>query len=70
LIDPTKNTKEINVTLKVGAQKGRVDKGIYQIDGDTLRICIQTDKDSARPREFGSPAGSQLWLVVLQRSKE
>lgn len=70
LIDPTKDTKEINVTLKVGPQKGRVDKGIYQIDGDTLRICIQTDKDSARPREFSSPAGSQLWLVVLQRSKE
>src|SRR5271170_7712702 len=37
VLDPTKKPKEIDVTLKVGAQKGRVDRGIYQIDGDTLR---------------------------------
>ena len=70
LLDPTKKIKEIDLTLKVGAQAGKVDRGIYQIDGDTLRICIQSNKDAPRPREFRSPAGSDLWLVVLQRTKE
>ena len=69
-IDPTKKIKEIDLTLKVGPQKGRVDRGIYQIDGDILRICIQSNKDAPRPSEFRSPLGSDLWLVVLQRSKE
>lgn len=69
-LDPTKKIKEIDLTLKVGSQKGRVDRGIYQLDGDTLRICIQSNKDAPRPSEFRSPAGSDLWLVVLQRTKE
>ena len=70
LLDPTKKIKEIDLTLKVGAKAGKVDRGIYQFDGDTLRICIQSNKDEPRPREFRSPAGSDLWLVVLQRTKE
>src|SRR5271166_389847 len=32
VLDPTKKPKEINLTLKAGAQKGRIDRGIYQID--------------------------------------
>ena len=70
LLDPTKKIKEIDLTLKAGAQAGRIDRGIYQIEGDTLRICIQSNKDEPRPREFRSPVGTDLWLVVLQRPKE
>jgi uncharacterized protein (TIGR03067 family) len=69
-LDPLKKIKEVDLILKVGPQKGRIDRGIYEIDGDTLRICIQSNKDSSRPRDFRSPAGSDLWLVTLQRSKE
>ncbi|MBI3823696.1 MAG: TIGR03067 domain-containing protein [Planctomycetes bacterium] len=69
-LDPTKKIKEIDVTLKVGPQKNRIDRGIYEIDGDKLRICIQANKDAARPNEFLSRPNSELWLVVLQRSKE
>ena len=70
LLDPTKKIKEIDLILKAGPQKGRIDRGIYRLDSDTLTICIQSDKDAPRPREFQSPASSQLWLVVLQRTKE
>jgi uncharacterized protein (TIGR03067 family) len=70
VLNPTKKIKEIDVTLKVGPQKGRIDRGIYEIDGDTLRICIQSNKKAPRPREFRSVAGMDLWLVVLQRTKE
>jgi uncharacterized protein (TIGR03067 family) len=70
LLDPLKKVKEIDLTLKVGPQKGRVDRAIYLLDGDTLKICIQTNKDEPRPREFASRASSELWLIVLQRVKE
>jgi len=70
LLDPSKKPKEIDLTLKVGPQKGRTERGIYLLDGDSLKICIQSNKDAARPRDFSSPAGSQISLTVLQRSKE
>lgn len=69
-LDPTKKPKEIDVTVKFGPNKGRVDRAIYQLDGEALRICIQSNKDSPRPRAFSTQAGSKLWLVVMQRTKE
>ncbi len=69
-LDPTKKTKEIDLTIRFGPNKGKVDRAIYQIDGDTVRICIQSNKDSPRPRSFSTQANSKLWLVVLQRTKQ
>jgi len=69
-VDPTKKVKEIDLTLGVGPQKGRIDRGIYEIDGDTLRICIQSNKDAPRPTEFVSRTDSEVWLVILQRTKD
>ena len=66
---PTKTPKELDLTIQVGPNKGKVDRAIYQIDGDTLRICIQSDREAARPRDFATKAGGKLWLVVLQRVK-
>ena len=70
LLDPTKKPKEIDLTPKVGPQKGRTDRGIYLLDGDSLKICIQSNKNEARPRDFSSRVGSQISLTVLQRTKE
>lgn len=69
-IDPTKKPKEIDLTIKFGPAKGRVDRAIYQLDGDTLRICIQSAKNAPRPDEFSTRPASKLWLVVMQRTKE
>ena len=70
LLDPTKKPKQIDLTIKVGPKKGQTDRAIYQFDGDYLRICIQSDKDTPRPTEFTSRVGSNVWLVVLQKTKE
>lgn len=70
LLDPTKKPKEIDLTYTAGPKKGTTDRGIYQIDGDMLRICIQTNKDNARPRDFAAPVNSRNSLVTMQRSKE
>jgi len=70
LLDPSKKPKEIDLIVKVGQNKGRIDRAIYQVDGDVLRICIQSTKDAPRARDFSTRAGSKLWLVVLQRTKD
>src|SRR5438552_18023971 len=36
LIDPTKKPKEIDLTIQFGPNKGKIDRAIYQIDGDML----------------------------------
>jgi uncharacterized protein (TIGR03067 family) len=70
LLDPSKKPKEIDLTIKFGPKRGQVDRAVYEISGDTARICIQTDKDAPRPRDFASRAGTKTWLVVLQRTKD
>jgi uncharacterized protein (TIGR03067 family) len=69
-VDPSKKPKEMDLTIKFGPNKEKIDRAIYEFDGDRVRICIQSNKDSPRPREFASLAGSKLWLVTLQRTKD
>jgi uncharacterized protein (TIGR03067 family) len=47
---------------------GLSNKGIYQIEGDTLRIC-QGGKEQ-RPKAFESKPGSKYALTVLKRVKD
>jgi uncharacterized protein (TIGR03067 family) len=49
-----------------GPNKGRTILAIYELDGDTLRICYDLT-GKARPTKFESPAGTQLFLVTYKR---
>lgn len=66
-LDPSTKPPSIDVTPK----KDRDEKalGIYEIKGDTLRICFSMD-NKARPTEFAAPEGSRLTYVILKRVKE
>jgi uncharacterized protein (TIGR03067 family) len=61
-LDPTKEPKEIDLHME-----GSVGKGIYQLDGDTLKI-VHGEVGDARPTEFPK-AGSGLTVLVLKREK-
>src|SRR5689334_20211033 len=41
-IDPSKSPKTIDVTMTEGLNKGAVLLGIYEIDGDTLKVCFDS----------------------------
>jgi uncharacterized protein (TIGR03067 family) len=63
-IDPTKKPKEVTDLLPNGKEL----KGIYELDGDTLRSCVApVGKD--RPTEFTAAAGSGQTLRVFKRAK-
>ena len=68
-IDPSKSPKSIDVTMSEGPEKGAVMLGIYELDGDTLKVCFDPE-GKKRPTEFTSPKGSSLFLNVHKRVKK
>jgi uncharacterized protein (TIGR03067 family) len=64
-IDPTKRPKEVTDTL----EDGREVRGIYELDGDTLRSCV-AGVDKERPKRLTGEAGSGQTLRVFRRVAE
>jgi uncharacterized protein (TIGR03067 family) len=65
-IDPTKSPKTIDVTMIEGPSKGTVMLGIYEFDGETLKVCFDSQGKN-RPTDFKSPAGSPNFVNVHRR---
>ena len=63
-IDPTKKPKTTDDTLPDGG----IIRGIYELDGNTLRSCV-APAGKPRPTEFTGKAGSGQTLRVFQRVK-
>jgi uncharacterized protein (TIGR03067 family) len=68
-IDPSKSPKAIDVTMTLGPNKGQVMLGIYEINGDTLKVCFDPQGKN-RPSEFKSSADSDNFLNVHKRVKK
>ncbi len=67
-LDPSKSPKTLDVTVAEGLNKGAVMPGIYEISGDTLKVCFDPEGKN-RPTEFKGAPGSQT-LVVHERVKQ
>ena len=67
-IDAKQRPKHIDITAPEGEQAGSTSKGIYAIEGDTLRMCY-ANPDKGRPKDFESKPGSGVTLVVWKREK-
>lgn len=68
-LDPTKNPKALDSTYTEGPDKGKTFKGIYQLDGDTMKFCRPGSPDDARPTEFKTTPGSGALFTVYKRAK-
>ena len=62
-LNPDKKPKQIDVDL--GGQQA---KGIYQLDGDTLKLA-NAKPGEERPKEFPKKEGSGLTVATLKRQK-
>jgi len=68
-LDPSKSPKTIDVTMTEGPNKGKVMLGIYEIDGDTLKVYFDP-QGKKRPTEFKSGPGSETFVNVHKRVKK
>lgn len=55
-LDPSAKPKAMNITGAEGPNKGKTFLAIYELDGDTLKICYDLSGQS-RPTEFNPPKG-------------
>lgn len=65
-LDPTKKPKQIEITQTKGQLEGRTVKGIYEIDGDTQKVCLALEGDP--PTEFAGKEG--VLYQVFKRQKK
>jgi steroid delta-isomerase-like uncharacterized protein len=56
-LDPTRSPKEIDSIPTSGEHRGRVAPGIYEIDGDTHRVCFAPPGSEARPTSLVDSPG-------------
>ena len=67
-LDPSKKPKALDIAGTEGPNKGKTILAIYEKTDDTLRICYDLSGE-ARPIEFKSTKGTQLFLVTYAREK-
>ncbi len=68
-LDSATKPKSMTITGTAGPNNGKTYPAIYELEGDTLRICYDLS-GAKHPTEFKSLAGTQLYLVTYHRNKE
>ena len=68
-IDPAKTPKQMDIKGVQGPNQGKTFLAIYELDGDSLKICYDL-AGKTRPVEFKTAAGTTQFLVVYKRVKE
>ena len=67
-VNPNHKPMTIDLTFSDGPGKDQTQKGIYELEGDTQRICFAKGNQE-RPAEFTSKPGSGQMIQVLKREK-
>ncbi len=66
-LDPTKKPGHIDATVTEGHDKGTTMLGIYELKGDTIRVCFDP-AGKVRPTSLTAKAGQMS--AVVQRAKK
>ncbi len=67
-IDTTKKPRTLEIVGTKGPNKGKTIPAIYELTGDTLRVCYDLSGKET-PAEFKSKPDTQLFLVTYKREK-
>ena len=69
-LDPSAKPAAFDFEHTEGELKGKVWKGIYALEGDTLTTCDNgPDPDKPRPTAFEAKKGSGYVLITFKRAK-
>jgi uncharacterized protein (TIGR03067 family) len=66
-VDANASPRQIDLVFTSGPPAGMTNPAIYELDGDTMRLCIST-RGARRPKTFAAPAGSGYALETLVRA--
>ena len=67
-LDASKKPKHMDWMHQDGILKDKTWQGIYELNGDELKICYaEADREKARPAEFATAQDSGLLLLKLKR---
>lgn len=67
-MDSEKSPKSIDLKIVKGSDEGKDQLGIYELDGDSLKIAFAMPGDETRPTEFTtSGEGAALFTMTLKR---
>ena len=66
VLDAAKRPRRLDMKFDTGPEKGNTNLCIYELDGESLKLCIAT-RGTVRPPSFASPAGSGFALETLSR---
>src|SRR5580658_8822350 len=66
-LDSAKSPKTFDLLFTSGPHKGLKSLGIYELDGDTWRICLAFAGIKTRPKGFATTPGSDFALEILKR---
>jgi uncharacterized protein (TIGR03067 family) len=67
-VNPNHKPMTIDLNFSDGPGKDQTQKGIYELEGDTQRICVAKGNEE-RPAEFMSKPGSGQMIQILKRVK-
>lgn len=67
-VDLLKKPNTIDISFTEGPEKGTTTLGIYEVEGDTWKICLNP-KGAKRPAEFRAKQGTGEVLEVFKREK-
>jgi uncharacterized protein (TIGR03067 family) len=65
-LNPAKSPRAMDIVGTKGPNRGKTIPAIYELKGDTLRICYDLSGKS-RPKGFKTVPGGQLFLVEYKR---
>jgi uncharacterized protein (TIGR03067 family) len=65
--DPGKKPAQVDAVVKEGEDKGSTMLGIYELKGDTIKVCFDP-QGKERPADFTSKAGRMT--AVVEREKK
>lgn len=64
-----KDVRSIDTVPAAGPYEGKGMQGIYNLDGDTLKVCFATKFNESRPGSFESKPGTGYIMAVYKRVK-
>jgi uncharacterized protein (TIGR03067 family) len=68
-LDPATKPRSLDFTITNGPTKGQTAVAIYELEGDSLRVCYATG-DAKRPTQFAATNDTEWVLLSYKREKK